>query len=144
LDELHGRAALEVDICKRGKSQSFKLRASVGLTVAIVALGAYGLNQARLHTRDTSRKLPPVETLALLTTVSDAVELARVGHVAEGYSRLLGGLRRAEAARDAGESWGDELVGLYRQELDNHQRRYGNGWPRSGTLNRNRREDLFY
>jgi hypothetical protein len=49
------------------------------------------------------RMLPNNELDAFLLTVTDAIDLAREGDAAEGYTVLLVGLHRAEQARDDGE-----------------------------------------
>lgn len=52
-------------------------------------------------------------------------EKARQGDLQVGYQHLLRGSRRAEAARDAGRSWGEETVCGYQALIDAYVERYG-------------------
>jgi len=60
----------------------------------------------------------------LFSTRREAGFLSRAGDPAAGYRRLLEGFRRAEAARAAGEAWGDDLVDRYVRALDAYAWRY--------------------
>jgi hypothetical protein len=74
--------------------------------------------------------LPRHELNAFLTTVTDAVDLAREGDAAEGYTALLAGLHRAEQAQADGELWAEELASRYREALE---RAWMPSWPWSRT-----------
>lgn len=50
--------------------------------------------------------------------------LGREGRASAGYRCLLEGFQRAEAARAAGEAWGDDLVDRYLHALDAYAWRY--------------------
>ncbi len=69
--------------------------------------------------------LPDREIASLLLLVVDATGLADEGHLADGYVLLLAGRRRAEDLRDAGESWGIELVWRYQGALESYIAFYG-------------------
>ncbi len=60
----------------------------------------------------------------LFCTRREAGFLGRAGRAADGYRRLLEGFYRAEAARDAGEAWGEDLVDRYVRALDAYAWRY--------------------
>jgi hypothetical protein len=75
--------------------------------------------------RDMAPAVPSADWDALTTTINDAADCAGDGRVADGYRRLIEGLRRVEEARREGVPWADELACGYRQALDNYDRRYG-------------------
>ena len=60
----------------------------------------------------------------LLRTRREAGFLGRAGRPTAGYRCLLEGFQRAEAARVAGEAWGDDLVDRYLHALDAYAWRY--------------------
>jgi len=62
---------------------------------------------------------------AYFYVIGESVELAILGRPADGYCALLGGMHRAQNAQHAGEPWGDELVGRYREALDRYAERWG-------------------
>jgi hypothetical protein len=68
--------------------------------------------------------LPDHELDTFLTTVTDAVDLARTGDVADGYTALLAGLHRAKEIAAEGEPWGQEWVTRYRKALENFAREW--------------------
>jgi hypothetical protein len=69
--------------------------------------------------------LPRTE-IKILTGLSVlAVDMAHAGYPGEGYTSLLKGMGRVKALRDAGEPWGEELVGQYHRTLDEYAGRYG-------------------
>src|SRR5438874_6572706 len=60
----------------------------------------------------------------LLRTRREAGFLGRAGRPTAGYRCLLEGFQRAEAARAAGEVWGEDLVDRYVHALDAYAWRY--------------------
>jgi hypothetical protein len=80
--------------------------------------------EGRGQTRNLPPMLPDHELDTLLITVTDAVDLARAGDVAEGYTALLAGLHRAKEVAAAGEPWAGELVSRYREALENFAREW--------------------
>ena len=68
--------------------------------------------------------LPDHELDTFLVTVTDAVDLARAGEIADGYTALLGGLHRAREIADAGELWAAELVRRYHEAVENYAREW--------------------
>jgi hypothetical protein len=69
--------------------------------------------------------LPTHEIDTLTMTVTDAVDLAAEGQVADGYGVLVWGLHRAEEMVEAGEPWAEELRGRWQTAVDNYCIRYG-------------------
>ena len=69
--------------------------------------------------------LPYPEITAFMMTVEDAMDFAAEGQLADGYAVLVAGLRRAEEAKEAGETWADELIGRYRLAIDKYVASYG-------------------
>jgi hypothetical protein len=69
--------------------------------------------------------LPTNEIDTLAMTVTDAVDLAVEGKLADGYSELLAGLKRAEEIAAEGVEWGPELVHWWRGALENYCDSYG-------------------
>jgi hypothetical protein len=69
--------------------------------------------------------LPEREINLLVNTVVEAVEMASVLHVTEGYARLHEGLRRAERELRAGAPWAEALLPRYEEALRNYVARYG-------------------
>jgi hypothetical protein len=69
--------------------------------------------------------LPEVALDDYLDRVTHAVDLAATGHAHEGYDVLCQGLLRAEAAREGGEAWADELSKHYRLSLARYANRFG-------------------
>jgi hypothetical protein len=69
--------------------------------------------------------LPDTEIDTLLTLVDDAIALAAAGQLADGYLLLLAGLHYAEAQREEGEPWAEELVERYRLAVENYCTGYG-------------------
>jgi hypothetical protein len=75
----------------------------------------------------------PVSTAALPQKIFDglnavltrALELAESGSMADGYTLLLAGLRRAERTKVEGEVWAIGLVRIYRLALENYTWRFG-------------------
>jgi hypothetical protein len=68
--------------------------------------------------------LPKPEISALITAVEGATTFAAAGRLAEGYTLLLTGFRRAARIRDAGQSWAVQLVWRYELALDNYTDAY--------------------
>ena len=69
--------------------------------------------------------LPTTESSNWLQTITSAALLAQSGQLAAGYTCLLEGLHRAEAARTLGEPWATELERRYHQALHNYACRFG-------------------
>jgi hypothetical protein len=69
--------------------------------------------------------LPTAALDQLNFDLADAEALAGQGDVAGGYQLLTTGRRRAEAAREAGHPWGEELVRRYQQGMEDYAARYG-------------------
>jgi hypothetical protein len=69
-------------------------------------------------------QIPDLELDLFTNTVDPAVSRADRGDVAGGHDELLYGLERAEAARDAAEAWGAELVGHWTRALERFAREY--------------------
>jgi hypothetical protein len=69
--------------------------------------------------------LPTHEIDALTMTVTNAIDMAGDGQVADGYACLLWGLHRAEEIAAEGVEWGAELVTRWQQACDNYAWRYG-------------------
>jgi hypothetical protein len=69
--------------------------------------------------------LPRPELDRFLLTVGLAAQLAGAGDAADGYSTLIAGLRRAEAAVAEQQPWGEELVARWRRAVDHFVRRHG-------------------
>jgi hypothetical protein len=63
--------------------------------------------------------LPESELNALIRDTADAVNLAVVGEVSDGFEVLVAGLRRAEAMQDL-EPWAGELAASYRRAVDHY------------------------
>jgi hypothetical protein len=57
--------------------------------------------------------------------IADAAALAAQGKPAEGCELLAAGLHRAEAARDEGQPWGEELVRRYQEALQQYAQQHG-------------------
>jgi hypothetical protein len=57
--------------------------------------------------------------------VSDAIELATHGCVAEGYTYLLRGIARADRAEQRGEAWAPDLKQRYQEVLCCFRDQYG-------------------
>jgi hypothetical protein len=68
--------------------------------------------------------LPEAEMEAVTRGLAEVLELAADGQVADGYELLLWGLRRAQAVRDRGVPWGEELVTWWRLAVENYTNRY--------------------
>jgi hypothetical protein len=62
---------------------------------------------------------------AFVELVSDAIELATHGCVAEGYTHLLRGLSRADRAAQRGEAWAADLRQRYQEVLCCFRDQYG-------------------
>jgi hypothetical protein len=69
--------------------------------------------------------IPQEQIRGLALAAADAYDLAVDGQYLRGYLRLLAGLERAEAARDRGESWGQDLVLLYQEVIERYRTQYG-------------------
>jgi hypothetical protein len=69
--------------------------------------------------------LPTHEIDTLTMTVTDAVDFAAEGKVADGYAALVWGLHRAEEMVEEGEPWREELRDRWRVAVENYCRRYG-------------------
>ena len=69
--------------------------------------------------------LPTNEIDTLTMTVTNAIDLAREGQIADGYAVLIWGLHRAEKIAAEGADWGAELVTRWQQACDNYAQRYG-------------------
>jgi hypothetical protein len=63
--------------------------------------------------------LPDDELGSFLITVTDALKMARAGHIENGYIALLAGLHRAKEIAAEGQPWGAELVRRYREAVEN-------------------------
>lgn len=68
--------------------------------------------------------LPRAEVRILTHLTVLAVDMAAHGFVAEGYTCLVEGFCRVKSLKEAGEPWGPELAGRYRQMLDDYADRY--------------------
>jgi hypothetical protein len=71
--------------------------------------------------------LPDHEINTLILTVTEAVDLALAGEIADGYQALLAGLHRAEEIAEEGEPCAEELVARWRRALDTYAKRWGVG-----------------
>jgi cation diffusion facilitator CzcD-associated flavoprotein CzcO len=69
--------------------------------------------------------LPTNEIDTLTMTVTDAIDLAAEGKVADGYACLLWGLHRAEDIAAEGIEWGAELRGRWQAACEDYCTRYG-------------------
>jgi hypothetical protein len=69
--------------------------------------------------------LPTHEIDTLTMTVTDAIDLAAEGKVADGYACLTWGLHRAEDIAEEGIELGEELVSRWRLACESYCRRYG-------------------
>jgi hypothetical protein len=69
--------------------------------------------------------LPTNEIDTLTMTVTDAIDLAAEGHLADGYAALLAGLKRAEEIAAEGVEWGPELVEWWKGACQNYCDSYG-------------------
>jgi hypothetical protein len=70
--------------------------------------------------------VPPREMKAMRLTFTAAITMARAGRVAEGYSHLLSGRRRAlELAQQVEAPWTDSLIRWYQTILEYYVSRYG-------------------
>jgi hypothetical protein len=69
--------------------------------------------------------LPQGEVNALTRSLAEVLELAQADQLADGYDLLLWGLERAEAVRDEGVLWGDELVAYWQWAHTNYVNQYG-------------------
>jgi hypothetical protein len=62
--------------------------------------------------------IPGSEIKLFRTTVTSAVDLARIGDAAEGYAMLLAGQHRAARALAEGAAWAEELAVRYRAAIE--------------------------
>ena len=62
---------------------------------------------------------------AFVELVSDAIDLATHGCVAEGYTHLLRGIARADRAEQRGEAWARDLKHRYQEVLCCFRDQYG-------------------
>lgn len=69
--------------------------------------------------------IPTEEIDHLTTTVDEAIELAAVGRVGEGYRRLSEGRARADVLRIAGRPWAKELLARWEHACDTYTEAYG-------------------
>ena len=69
--------------------------------------------------------LPTHEIDTLTMTVTDAVDLAAEGQLADGYTALLAGLKRAEEIAAEGVEWGEELLEKWQEVVQNYIDSYG-------------------
>jgi hypothetical protein len=69
--------------------------------------------------------LPTNEIDTLTVSVTNAVDMAREGRIADGYACLVWGLHRAEGIAAEGVEWGAELVTRWQQACDNYAAQYG-------------------
>ena len=69
--------------------------------------------------------IPDQEMSAVMHALEEAIAVALAGCLADGYARLLTGVRRAESHRAPGRRWAEELVQRYRATLDTYADRYG-------------------
>jgi hypothetical protein len=69
--------------------------------------------------------LPTNEIDNLTMTVTDAIDLAREGQIADGYACLVWGLHHAEEIAEEGVGRGAELVTRWQQACNSYPRRYG-------------------
>jgi len=77
----------------------------------------------------------PTAALDLLKfDTEDAEETAARGDARAGYDLLAAGLRRAEAARDAGFAWGEELTHRYQEMIERYAERHGLSGSRASEL----------
>jgi hypothetical protein len=78
-------------------------------------------------TQNLPPMLPSHELDAFLLTVEEAVDLARTGNAADGYTALLAGLHRAREADSDGATWAPDLVARYREAIERFAEMYGVG-----------------
>ena len=64
--------------------------------------------------------LPTYEIDTLTMIVTDAIDLAADGQVADGYAALVWGLHRAEEMVDAELPWAQELADRWRLAVENY------------------------
>jgi hypothetical protein len=69
--------------------------------------------------------LPDAEIDRLTNAVDEAIGLAALGQVGEGYRLLSKGFMRAEGLRREGKDWGHELMLRWGQACDNYAASYG-------------------
>jgi hypothetical protein len=75
---------------------------------------------------DESGAMLPRQEIDILTmTATQAVELAKEGHLSDGYSALLAGFERAQEIASVGEVWGEELLSRWRGVCLNYAKLYG-------------------
>ena len=79
--------------------------------------------QQWLEEMETWELIPPMERNALLSVVTEAVDLAEAGQVEAGHEILLTGLQRAEDHWN-GNPWGGDLVLSYQAALDRYAHHY--------------------
>jgi hypothetical protein len=72
-----------------------------------------------------AEELPESEFEVLNRVFSESLDHAQDGQLAEGYTLLLAGLRRAEEAAEHQFPWADRLVGIYNQALNHYTHRFG-------------------
>ncbi len=72
----------------------------------------------------TGLGLLQAEVGVLQMAISDALERALRGQMAEGYAILLEGRRRVDEFAATGESWAVSLAGAYREALEQYDREF--------------------
>jgi hypothetical protein len=68
--------------------------------------------------------IPEYEWEIFFNTIDDAVGLAMLGRIGDGFRRLELGLLRAEEIAEES-AWGEELRTRYRKAMDRFTQRYG-------------------
>lgn len=68
------------------------------------------------------------EISLLNNTIDQAVTLAALGELCEGYDELAYGLERAKAHLGFGLTWPEELLPLYQQAVENYCVSYLPAW----------------
>jgi hypothetical protein len=74
--------------------------------------------------------LPYIEKKAMAQAVQEAATSATEGHVEEGYTILLAGLRHAVESSRAGKLWGHQLLDRYQRALTQYAAQYDSIAPR--------------
>ena len=101
----------------------------LALILLATASAAVGMAlRATTRRQALGNAVPPQELKAMRVTFFVAIGMARAGRVAEGYSHLLTGRRRAlELAQQVEAPWTDSLIRWYQTILEYYVSRYGTG-----------------
>ena len=68
--------------------------------------------------------IPTSEIDTLTMTLTEAIDLALEGSLADGYTALMAGLQRVEENAEKGAEWGTALVARWRLACENYVLRY--------------------